>query len=194
MRRDLCISLLPYGEAVLVVAVATIIRLMLDPWLGRWQMFSWYYMAVAIATWFGGWRCSLLAGALGYVAADWFFIEPRHVLNSLLTGKTGLSLVSYATVCTAIAVCMEAIRCQAPIIVFRLDLDDGLDLLDLASAVRTHAIEPQELPDYLEGLNVSARASKLALHFAQRTGSPRELAMSLESFAKGSGPIRTFST
>jgi K+-sensing histidine kinase KdpD len=185
----------PYGAAMLAVVVATIIRQLLDPWLDRGQVFSWYYVAVIVGAWCGGWRCSLVAGVLGYAAADWFFIEPRHSLIALISGLDDwLALVSYAAVCMAIAACTEAIRRQAPALVFRLNIDDSLELLDVASAVRIHSIDSKELPAYLEGLNASQSVYRLAVHFARQDLTPRELSVRLESLVKNSGPIGAFSS
>jgi K+-sensing histidine kinase KdpD len=184
-----------HGATMLAVVVATIIRLLLDPWLDRTQIFSWYYAAVVVSAWFGGWRCSLLASIGGYAAADWFFIEPHYSLVVSFYGLDDwLALASYIGVCTAIGTCTEAMRRQAPTLVFRLDMDDSLELLDVASAVRIHGITSQELPAYLEGLNASQNVYRLAVHFARRDMSPRELATRLESLVKGSGPVGAFSS
>ena len=194
MLRHACSVSRPFAQAIVAVVVATLIRKLLDPWMERGQLFSWYYMAVAVGAWCGGWRCSVLAGVLGYLAADWFFMEPRHQLNVLLGGKGWFTFGSYATVCIGIAVCTEAIRRQAPQLVFRLDLDDSLELLEVAAAVRKHGIGITELPAYLEGLNASQSVYRLTMHLARHDMSPRELAARLEGFVKGAGPVRVFSS
>ena len=111
MSRSALARLQPYAQAIIAVAIATLIRLWMDPWLHGGQIFSWYYVAVALGAWCGGWRCSLLAAVLGYVAADWFFIEPR---NSFSAVNQLLGLASYVSVCGAIASCTEAIRRRSP--------------------------------------------------------------------------------
>ncbi len=195
MQRVACSSMRPYGAALLTVVVATVIRQLLDPWLDRAQAFSWYYLAVVLSVWYGGWRCGLLACVTGYVAADWFFIEPRYSWTTEIHGLDDwLALGSYLTVCTAISACMEAIRRQAPALVFRLNIDDSLELLDVASAVRIHGIGSKELPAYLEGLNASQSVYRLAVHFARQDMSPRELSARLEGLVKGSGPVGAFTS
>src|SRR5690606_10615505 len=115
-----------------------------------------------------------------YVAADWFFIEPRHSWMIVIIGLDDwLALGSYAVVCVAITASTEAIRRQAPPLVFRLDLDDSLELLDVAAAVRLHGIGSKQLPAYLEGLNSSQNVYRLAMHFSRQQMSPRELAVRL---------------
>jgi hypothetical protein len=72
--------------------------------------------------------------------------------------------------------------------VFHLDLDDTLQLLDLAAAVRMHGIAPAEVPDYLDGLNASPSVCRLAMRLAQDATTPRNLAMRLENLARGAAP------
>jgi K+-sensing histidine kinase KdpD len=185
MQQSLGQRLRPYAVAFLGVVVATIIRLLQDRWLDHSQIFSWYYVAVALAALCGGWRCAVVTSVLGFVAADWFFIEPRQSLMIWSRSvEHWLGLLTYAGVSLAIAGCIEAIRRQAPALVLRMDLDDSLELLDVASAVRLHGIGSKDLLAYLEGLNASQKIFRLAAHYAAKELSPRELAWELESFVK----------
>ena len=69
--------LLEYGVAALAIVVTVLLRQLLDPILGENQPFCTLYGAVAIAVWYGGYRPALAATALGYLAANYLFIEPR---------------------------------------------------------------------------------------------------------------------
>ena len=69
--------LLEYGVAALAIVVVVLLRQLLDPILGDNQPFCTLYGAVAIAVWYGGYRPALAATALGYLAANYLFIEPR---------------------------------------------------------------------------------------------------------------------
>jgi PAS domain S-box-containing protein len=73
-----------YGLAVVAVAMASVVRALLDPLLGDYQPFAFFYVAVAAAASVGGVGPALLALILGYLAGDWLFTSPRHEL-SLLT-------------------------------------------------------------------------------------------------------------
>jgi len=67
-----------YGVAVLSVALATVIRLALDPLLGPdIAPYPTFFAAVAIATWYAGRGPGLLAAVLGTLTALYFFIPPR---------------------------------------------------------------------------------------------------------------------
>src|ERR1043166_5527876 len=72
-----------YGFAVLAVAGATVIRGLLDPFVGDYQPFAFFFVAIAAAASVGGIGPALLAIVLGYIAGDWFFVTPRHELSIL---------------------------------------------------------------------------------------------------------------
>ena len=77
MSKDVRRILLEYAVAVLALGVAVLMRWMLDPILGDNQPFCTLYGGVAIAVWYGGYRPALLATALGYLAVNYLFIDPR---------------------------------------------------------------------------------------------------------------------
>jgi hypothetical protein len=68
---------LHYGGAVFFTALAVVLRLLVDAWLGKVMPFSTLYGAVALAVWFGGYRPAILAAAAGYLVCAWLFAEPR---------------------------------------------------------------------------------------------------------------------
>lgn len=72
-----------YGFAVLAVAGATVIRALLDPFVGDYQPFAFFLVAIAATASVGGVGPALLAIILGYVAGDWLFVSPRHELSIL---------------------------------------------------------------------------------------------------------------
>src|SRR5215475_6770607 len=59
------------------VALATLLRIGLDPVLGEHHPFTLYFASVAIAAWYGGFAPAVVAIVSSYFAADWFFITPR---------------------------------------------------------------------------------------------------------------------
>jgi PAS domain S-box-containing protein len=61
-----------------LVAVATLVRSLLDPWLGNSVPYITYFAAIVAAAWFGRLWPSLFAVALSCIAAEWFFIPPRY--------------------------------------------------------------------------------------------------------------------
>src|SRR5262249_49145260 len=52
----------------------------LDPALGNRQTLATFYVAVAVAAWWGGTGPAILALVVGYLLGDWFFIPPRGAL------------------------------------------------------------------------------------------------------------------
>lgn len=67
-----------YGVALLCVVGALLIRWTLDPWLGNQIPFVTVFGAVAMATWFGGWRPGVVSAVLGFVGVVWLFLPPER--------------------------------------------------------------------------------------------------------------------
>jgi PAS domain S-box-containing protein len=102
-------ALLRYGSVVVVLIVATLLRLSLDPVLQESAPFATYYMAIMFTAWYGGLGPALLAIPFGALLADVLFIEPR---GSILTGnpehQVGLAL--YLCVGIFVAVLSESLH------------------------------------------------------------------------------------
>ena len=77
MNRDLLPPLRAYVIAVLLVVAAGLVRLALEPALKSHGPFLIFVLAVAGASWLGGWRPGLLAAVLSAIVGTWFFAEPR---------------------------------------------------------------------------------------------------------------------
>jgi PAS domain S-box-containing protein len=106
-------SLIPrYGFAVLAVAGAIVIRALLDPFLGDYQPFAFFFVAIAAAASVGGVGPALLAIVLGYIAGDWLFVSPRHELSVLTLAPQyvvgGLAFVVVGLMITGITSGMRA--------------------------------------------------------------------------------------
>lgn len=70
-----------YGLALLAVALATGLRMAIDPQLSDHVPYITYAPAVLAAAWLGGFGPALLATAIGSLLADYFFISPRYSLG-----------------------------------------------------------------------------------------------------------------
>ena len=90
-----------YLAACAAVAVATVARAALDPWLGDDLPFVTFFVAVIVSTWLGGLRPGLLAAGLGLTTAAYLFVPPRHAVWGTATPQL-LSLGLYVMVCGAI--------------------------------------------------------------------------------------------
>ena len=55
-----------YGSALIAVVLATVIRLVLDPFLGDPFPFLTFFIAIIFAAWYGGYGPSLLALVLSW--------------------------------------------------------------------------------------------------------------------------------
>jgi signal transduction histidine kinase/ActR/RegA family two-component response regulator len=69
-----------YATVVAAIVVATLLRWLLDPYLGNSNPFVTYICALVFTAWCYGVVPSLLTIALGLIAATYFFIPPRHSL------------------------------------------------------------------------------------------------------------------
>ena len=70
-----------YGVAVLCAMVAILARWLLDPFLHQDLPLLTLFPAVAVAVWYGGYRPAVLTMLLGYLGANFFFVEPRGQLT-----------------------------------------------------------------------------------------------------------------
>src|SRR5215470_14758019 len=80
MREVSLNRLAPYGVAVLSVALATVVRLELDPLLGESAPLLIFAIAVVLTSWFGGFWPGLLATILSLLTVDYFFFAPKYSL------------------------------------------------------------------------------------------------------------------
>jgi len=75
-----------YGIAFLVLALATLLRLLLDPILGDFAPFVIFFGATMLVTWYGGVGPALFTLAGGVLLASYLFVPPR---GSLWIGHIG---------------------------------------------------------------------------------------------------------
>src|SRR5262245_4062283 len=80
-RHDSRSIVLTYGVALAAVLLATLLRELLDPILHTQVAYGLYYVAVAVAAWYGGLGPALLAMLLSAFAARFFFVDPRFTLT-----------------------------------------------------------------------------------------------------------------
>ncbi len=69
-----------YLLTVFIVILTTLLRLSLNPLLGRRAAFIVYFPALVFSAWLGGWGSGLVALVLSTLAAVYFFIAPARSL------------------------------------------------------------------------------------------------------------------
>jgi len=72
----------PFGLAIGLTIAGLGVRAATDRYIGDQLPYLTFFIAVVATAYLGGFAPSLLACALGYVAARWFFIEPRFTLQA----------------------------------------------------------------------------------------------------------------
>ncbi len=98
-----------YLVTIAVVAGAWLARWLLDPLLGDHLPFVTFFVAVIVAAWICGFRSAMLAMALGFLLALYFFVPPRFSFFGS-SGPHLVGLAMYFMVSFAIAVFGEGMR------------------------------------------------------------------------------------
>jgi PAS domain S-box-containing protein len=98
-----------YLAACGFVAVATLLRWLLDPWFGDSLPYITYFAAIVAAAWLGRLGPGLLAVVLSCLAADWYFIPPRHSL-AVETPGDAIGLAVFFLVGMTLAVLSESLH------------------------------------------------------------------------------------
>lgn len=71
-------AVLRYGSAFVLVALATLARLLLNPVFGNNLPFIVFLLPVLAVSWYGGWKAGLLAVLLSALSAAYFFVPPAN--------------------------------------------------------------------------------------------------------------------
>ncbi|MHC0066763.1 PAS domain S-box protein [Nostoc sp. UIC 10890] len=101
-------QLLRYGITVLIVAIALVLMLMLDPWLSMSRTpFLLFFSAVTVGAWYGGLKSGLLATSLSALVSDYFFLPPAYDLNFDLSNFVRIGLFAlqgllFSIICEAL--------------------------------------------------------------------------------------------
>ena len=102
-------SLKNYVLGLLAVAVAVLLRWILDPLMGDALPLVTLFAAVAAAVWLGGYRVAIPITLIGYIACHYLFIEPRGEFEISDTANL-VGVVAYLFTCALIIVFGEAAR------------------------------------------------------------------------------------
>jgi PAS domain S-box-containing protein len=102
-------SLRPYAFGFIAVVLAILLRWLLDPLMGDALPLVTLFGAVAAAVWWGGYRVGIPVTIVGYVACNYWFIQPRGGLD-LTTRQNVVGLLVYLFTCSIIIAFGEAAR------------------------------------------------------------------------------------
>src|SRR6185436_6757491 len=98
-----------YALGIAALAVAVLLRWLLDPLMGDSLPLVTLFGAVAATVWLGGYRPAILVTLLGYLACHFLFIAPRNQIDlSIVANQVGL--IAYLFTCALIIVLGEASR------------------------------------------------------------------------------------
>jgi PAS domain S-box-containing protein len=101
--------LLRYAVVVLIVAIALVTMLLLDPWIGmNGTPFLLFFGAVMVSAWYGGLKAGILATFLSVVLSDYFFLSHRYALDLNLSDVVKILL--FAVQGWLISILCEALK------------------------------------------------------------------------------------
>jgi PAS domain S-box-containing protein len=98
-----------FAWAMAAIAVALLLRWLLDPLMGDTLPLVTLFAAVAAAVWVSGVGSAVVALAVGYLFSNYLFIEPRGELSLYKTDNV-VGLLAYLFTCTLIIAFGEAAR------------------------------------------------------------------------------------
>jgi PAS domain S-box-containing protein len=98
-----------YAVAIAATALATFVRLELDPWLGVQLPYATYFVAIIAAGWGGGWRPAALAAALGFLLSLYLFVPPRYSL-AVESSQFMAGMMLYLVAAAMIVAIIEALH------------------------------------------------------------------------------------
>ncbi|HEX6791597.1 MAG TPA: PAS domain S-box protein [Candidatus Krumholzibacteria bacterium] len=88
------------------VSAMLILRWLLKPFLGDHVPYLTFFGAVAFAAWLGRWKSATIAAALGFLAANYFIVEPSFTFH--FNRSVVVELLGYALSCGLIIYFAEA--------------------------------------------------------------------------------------
>jgi len=97
-----------YAIAIAAVAGAVVLRWLLDPVIGDALPLVTLFGAVAAAVWIGGWGPAVSVTALGYLACQYLFMEPRRQIH--FDASIAVGLLAYLFTCGLIIGIGETMR------------------------------------------------------------------------------------
>ena len=100
--------LLRYGVAVAAVALATVIKMALDPILGHDSPFLLFFGAIVLAAWFGGVEPAIVATVASVFVTAYFFFPPQFSLRVASYGDR-VRLVTFILEATLIGLLSAAL-------------------------------------------------------------------------------------
>ncbi len=98
--------------AVVAVGLALLLRMLLVPWFGgdpNLSPFMMFFVAVMVASWFGGLGPGLLATALSALVSQYFFLSPQYSFAIDSSGQ-GLRLIVFVLEGVVISAVVEAMH------------------------------------------------------------------------------------
>ena len=86
-----------YGAAAIGTALAILLRVILQPILGDFVPLATLFGAVAFSVWYGGIGPALFSVIAGYIAVEWFIVQPIYAVSFSSAHALGLALFLFSS-------------------------------------------------------------------------------------------------
>lgn len=83
-----------YAISLAALAMALLLRLAVEPWLGGTLPFVTVFGAIAVAVWFGGYGPGILAAGIGWCACAYLFAQPHPFVGLIAYVLTSAILIA----------------------------------------------------------------------------------------------------
>ena len=161
-----------YLIAVALTLAAFAATAIVSTWIAEPRLAA-FYVAVAIAAWYGGWRAGLLAAVLSGVVSSWAFLEPSYSFEFNILPAI-VSLLALIVVGIVISTLSEASRRA---IRRAEDAEQRVRLLSDASALLVSSLDYEQTLAHVTELAVPTFADWCTVNIVEDDGSISRLAL-----------------
>ncbi|HEY5312738.1 MAG TPA: DUF4118 domain-containing protein, partial [Pirellulales bacterium] len=102
-----------YGSVLVVLAIATVIRVLLDPLLDKTAPHGFYLMGTVYIAWRRGLGPALMCVLLGALLATYLFVTPRYTLLTISGAENQINLLLSLVLGISMALVSESLRIAA---------------------------------------------------------------------------------
>jgi signal transduction histidine kinase len=102
-----------YASVLVAIAIATVLRSLLDPWLRNTAPHGLYLAATVYIAWRRGLGPALMCVVLGAITATFLFVQPRHALFTIYGVENQINLLLSMFLGVSVALLSESLRIAA---------------------------------------------------------------------------------
>ena len=164
-----------YLIAVTLTLLAFVATAVISIWVAEPRLAA-FYVAIAIAAWYGGWRAGLLAAVLSGLISFWAFLPPFYSIE-INEGKFPAAIVSLLAL-FVVGVIISALSAAARrAIVLAEEAEQRMTILADASALLVSSLDYERTLAHVTELTVPRFADWCTVNLVEEDGSIARLAL-----------------